>query len=64
MPKFKVRLRCTSEERGGSHMLTTYIVEAPTALSVMAKFSAAADSMPYTGPVTDEPPAHPGDSDA
>lgn len=60
MPKIRVRVSAATTLTAHDTISATFIVEAPSPLSAMAKFSAAANTMPYTGPVTDEPA---GDTD-
>lgn len=55
MPKIKVRIHIACVNIDDEVTSATFIVEAPSPISAMAKFSGAANTMPYTGPITDEP---------
>lgn len=61
MPKIRVRVSAATTLTAHDTISATFIVEAPSPLSAMAKFSATANTMPYTGPVTNDPAR---DSDA
>lgn len=55
MPKIRVRVSAATSPSANDTLSTTFIVEAPSPLSAMAKFIATANTMIYNGPVTNDP---------
>ncbi len=64
MPKLKARITITDLEGGNAPMSTSIIIDGASPLAAMARFSAAADTMPYKGPVTNEPAKGPDGKDS